>query len=310
MCAGESATVYKVMDPSGARIAFDSSSNDSSVSVEPPLLLVHGAVDAALTVNDAGAARTKIGLPATAGPLTKEKVGSVEDLLTATRRADPPGDPPGRHELTPGGIKSADGAESVFMDLDRSLLRARPSIPCLEPSLVSHVTDTSVTGQVTARSVQFVNVEVREHLYTTGSGGGRNRGGLTPPMELAWDAHSVSISTLDDYEANRGPRRSPMALRSTDDMHMSGSLDDGFESEELQAATHDETEDVQPNSYPTSEPTSPGRDLEAGLYQEFQQRFRVADAVEPRKNRLGLRGIFRKRRQAKSSKTNSSFGQM
>jgi hypothetical protein len=230
----------------------------------------------------------------------------VVDAPANDEQADPPGDPPrGRvsvdinekHaaviDLSLVRIRDSDVHEKHAAGIDRNLVRTRDlhSIPSLEPISISQLSEMN-SSTCSLRSVQFDTVEVRKHAYTLGSGS-RYPGGVSGPrMELSWEVLSTSISTVDEYEASRGPRRSPKTLYKSEMERLRILKEAGFGSEEIRAAAA------------STEAIRTGRDdeeeqfvstLDAPLYGEFLQRFKAVD--QKKKKRAWFRG-----RQPKLSK--------
>jgi hypothetical protein len=137
------------------------------------------------------------------------------------------------------------------------------------------------------RSVTFSSVEVREHAYTLGYVGTRNAGGgvaSLPPIELLWEAHTITFSALDDYEASRGRCRPPSEFYLSDEVRLVILKNAGYGRGELRIAARSEPEDVK---QPAKEP----------LDQDFKQKIQDEALTHKKKHRERVT-IFR--RQVKS----------
>lgn len=141
-------------------------------------------------------------------------------------------------------------AKTMDPDLEElSEQRNSEELPGLEPTSVSQATEFSIS-QATApddsmqtldltsgHRVHFHTVEVREHAYTLGSGSHAGGGVST---DLAWEAQSVTISTLDEYEASRGPRQQMMRKSDQERRHILEAS--GFGEDEFEVAAKEGTE--------------------------------------------------------------------
>jgi hypothetical protein len=168
--------------------------------------------------------------PSAAAKTTRNQQRNERDSENLHVRHDRKADPPGDHLMgEPNGTEDGHG-QSVATTASES------GEMTTAPRLVRQDASTSTSSE-SKRSVKFDSVEVREHSLIDSSdtqnqsdggnpstGSGRNN----PTMELCWEARSISISTLDDYEASRVsshrsistesmPReRNPLSLRAAD----------------------------------------------------------------------------------------------
>jgi hypothetical protein len=166
--------------------------------------------------------------PSIAANATRNKQRNESDSENLHVRHDRKADPPGDHLVgKPNDTEDRHG-QSVATTSSESGEMTTP---------LSVRQDASVsTGSGSKRSVKFDSVEVREHSLIDSTdtqnpndnsrsmASGRNN----PTMELCWEARSISISTLDDYEASRASshrsistesmpkERNPLALRAAD----------------------------------------------------------------------------------------------
>jgi hypothetical protein len=140
------------------------------------------------------------------------------------------------------------------------------------------------------RSVAFCSVEVREHSYTLGyvcPHQCREGTASLPPMELSWDVQAISISTLDDYEASRGRRRSLPELHQSEEDRLSILRNAGFGPEELSIGmvSHEEMEERRGSS----EQPAPNH-----LYEDLKQKLQDEELDHSKKPRGRLGTLFRR----------------
>jgi hypothetical protein len=195
-----------------------------------------------------------------------------------------------------------------YIDKDLNLIQRRGKSAVAEPTSVrslepisykdrlrsssSSLLDPLSTTSAPTRTVHFALVEVHEHPYTLDAGGGTmnpETGLISPPLTLSWKAQSTSVSTLDDFEAVRGPqRRSKDALFKSEEEKVRILRNAGFESEELSliAAPPEPT-----GALRVSDGVRSGAADE--LFQDYQASFiQEEEKKPPRKRLLGLRKLF------------------
>jgi hypothetical protein len=194
-----------------------------------------------------------------------------------------------------------------YISKDRNLLRgkgkseaaARTVARSLEPasnsqgplrSSSSSVLHPRSTASAPVRSVHFNSVEVHEHPYTLDAGGGTmnpETGLISPPLTLDWKAQSTSVSTLDEFEAVRGPqRRSKDALFKSEEEKVRILKNAGFASEELGLIAARLEPAVAPRAS-----ASESIDAAEELFQDYQASFIQEEENKP--PRRGLRGLRR-----------------
>jgi hypothetical protein len=170
----------------------------------------------------------------------------------------------------------------------RSMISARTSklhLPAEPPG--------STIGAPAARSVQFASVEIHEHSYTLDSGGGTmnpETGLVSPPMTLSWDAQSVSLITIEEYEAIRKPiRRDKDALMKTEEQKLRILKNAGFESDELCVVAP--PVNVLGRKAINLKQTVPCTDTVDELFQDYQTSF-IQEEKNSRRQRLHPRGLW------------------
>jgi hypothetical protein len=168
--------------------------------------------------------------PSTTTTATGNKESNQCDSYKLHIRHDRKADPPGDHLVEEPNDTEDTYGQSVATTASESGEMPTPRVSARQDASAS-------TDSGSKRSVKFDSVEVREHSLidstdsrmpndnsSTSMASGRDN----PTMELCWEARSISISTLDDYEASRAsshrsistesmPReRNPLALRAAD----------------------------------------------------------------------------------------------
>ena len=192
------------------------------------------------------------------------KTSSVKKVWNLVRRRS--ADKAASSDMAP----SLTYTENSLLTETQDIARDEDLVPI---DFVSEITEFSKLTQNSAKeqhTVNFSSVEVREHDYTLGLDS-RHQDTRTsgPPIELSWDAHSISVVSVDDYEASRGPRREMNMLRKSEEQRYRILKDAGYSGEELQAAS----------SISTTSEIRRIRNLEEtpALYEDFQQRFKIVE---------------------------------
>jgi hypothetical protein len=140
------------------------------------------------------------------------------------------------------------------------------------------------------KAVGFGNVEVREHGYTLGKRSPTSEG-KGVPVDLNWDAHSVSIITLEEFEASRGPRRTPKDLVQSNERRKNLLLEAGFNSEEIQHGLMSDESDEGFRRRQDTKAAEVEEEVDHSFYEDFAKQMRNTKNANQKR---GFFGLFRR----------------
>lgn len=109
------------------------------------------------------------------------------------------------------------------------MLSSIPHKHIMFPSDESNSSEGSNSSS-SSRSVSFSTIEVHDHCVVLGDHPFTSCG---PSLELDWTTQSSSILDLEQYEANRDPRRSRLQLSLPESMRTDWLLDQGYTLREI-----------------------------------------------------------------------------